>query len=117
MNIFQDYYEAKLALDILTKEVEEKKSELIKTLLSVPDNKVEMTGVKFYLKKEFIYEFSAKAHFLEKRSEEIIEGIKEKLKGLQTGVRKIKVQEIENGTAKLIDTKYIPVMMIKKGGE
>lgn len=114
MDIFRDYYESKLALDILTKEVEEKKEEIVKFLLSLPDNRNEIPGAKFYLKKDFIYEFSKKANQKIAQIEFDLEKQKEIIKMEQVSIKRIKAQEIEDGTAKLLDTKYVPVMTIKK---
>lgn len=114
MNIFQDYYEAKLALDILAKEVEEKKEAIAKALLSESDNKVIIAGAKFHLKRDFIYEFSDKAQLLEEKTNKTINGFKETIKTCQSAIKDIKAQEIEDGTATLIETRYTPVMTIIK---
>lgn len=114
MEILEDYYMSKLALDILTKEVEEKKQAVAEFLLTLSENKAEIPGAKFHIKKEFTYEFSDKAILLEEKTNEMVLGIKDKIKSLQKGVKNVQAIEIEDGTAQLTDTKYIPVMTLKK---
>lgn len=117
MNIFQDYYESKLALEILAKELEEKKEKVIEALKKEPENKAEITGARFSLRKDYVYEFSGKTRQKIASIEFDLEKQKNIIKESQNFIKGLKAQAIEDGTAKLIDTKYIPVCTPVKGGE
>jgi len=114
MNIFQDYYESKLALDILTKEVENKKQEVIKVLLSLPDNKTVIPGAKFSLRASISYKFSGEYEEVKISVDKIINFSKNNIKEAQARLKLVEQEEIAAGKAEILKTIFVPVMTITK---
>jgi hypothetical protein len=122
MDILQKYYESKLALEILSAEVEEQKRQVTEYLLTLPDHKAEIAGMaRFHIKRDFVYEFSEKTREISLKTSEIVSVFKKKIKDAQSVVKQSEAMEIEDGTAKLIETTYAPVLTplnkTVKGGE
>lgn len=122
LNILQDYYETKTALEILTKEVEEKKQAVIEYLKTQLDFKAETPLAKFSLRRDFEYEFTNKTMQKASQIEFDLLSHKEAIKEGQTFIKNLKAVEVEDGSAKLINTTYSPIMTAKKesklkGGE
>ena len=90
--ILQDYHTSKLALDIMTKEVNEKKQAVTDFLASQPNKKAEIDEASFSLRAYITYEFS--------------EVIQEK----QVQIKNLQKLEISSGVAKVKSEKYSPVM-------
>lgn len=112
--ILEKYYESKAALEILSKEVEEMRQEVIEHLLQLPGNKAELPNAKFSLRKDYDYAFSQKVLEQETQAKPVIDEHKLAIKQQQDFIKKMKAQEIEDGTAEVVDTTYIPVMTIIK---
>lgn len=122
MDILQEYYEIKTALDLLTKEAEDKKTAVIEVLKALPGGKAEIAGAKFSLRKDYVYEFSNKTQQKAAQIEFDLADHKKVIKDSQDFIKQMKAVEIEDGTATLIETKFLPVMTpikesLKKGGK
>ena len=98
-----DFYESKSALDILTKEVDEKKKKVLEFLLQCPDKKSSVGKVGFYLRTTPSYQFTKKV--LE--AEALIKDMNEDMKAS-------KQEEIKTGVAKVISESYAVVVQQPK---
>lgn len=102
MKILEDYYKAKLTLELLTLEVKEKQEAVMAYLESQPDQKADIPQAKFVIRKTPVFgNFSSTVQRLESE-------IKEK----QEIVKEVKKQEIETGVATVVDESRT-VMMVK----
>jgi len=101
MKILEDYYKAKLSLEILTLEVKEKQEAVMAFLESQEDQKAEIPQAKFVIRTTPIYKFSNKVDALEEDVKLSKEAVKDEQKG-----------EIEAGIATIVDETRT-VMMVK----
>lgn len=117
MNIFEEYYQTQKAIEILQQELDDKKAAIVEKLQSSNYDKVSIPGATFYLKKDYSYAFSEETQIVEQTSGEVIDKLKENIKGHEKAIKHMKAEEIENGKAELVDTKVTMVMRQVKGGE
>ncbi len=118
MNILLDYQETKLALEILSQELEEKKEKLIK-FLQENGGKGETPNAKFSLRKTTSYKFSEKVQKYDDALKVKVDTFNESIKETKSAIVQLKNNEIEDGVAEVIGETYTPVMSVKKskGGE
>lgn len=102
MTILEDYYKAKLTLELLTLEVKEKQEAVMAYLESQPDGKAEIKNAKFTIRKTPVYgNFSS-----------FVKNLEEDIKEKQQIVKDTKKQEVESGVATIVDEAKT-VMMVK----
>jgi len=102
MKILEDYYKSKLTLEILTLEVKEKQEAVMAFLESQPDQKADIPQAKFVIRKTPVFgNFSMNVADMETE-----------VKDKQEVIKKMKKEEIENGTATIVDESKT-VMMVK----
>jgi len=97
--LLKEYYNTKKALDILEKDLDVLKVQLMEVLKQT-DEKLVLPGMAtFYVQAKRIYQYSAKVE--------------------EMGVSLSKMKKIEelDGTATVKTTSYFPVMKTLKGGE
>lgn len=91
--IFQDYFESKKALDILQKEVDSLKDQLIAEIQAAPEQRVELPGLaKFSLGVRKTWEYSSDVILMDGK------------------VKQLKKLEEKNGTAKVVQETIFPSM-------
>jgi hypothetical protein len=122
MNILQEYYETKLALDILTKELDQKKEAVIEHLKAKVDHKDEIAGARFSLRRSFSYEYTAKTMQKASQIDFDLTDHREAIKEGENFIKGMKAQEVEDGSATLLSTTFSPIMTpikesLKKGGK
>jgi len=97
--LLRDFYETKSALDILSKEVDEKKKLVLEYLKTLPDTKTSVDGVGFYVRTTPRYEFSG-----------FVDNLIEELKTYNDGLKLAKKTEIEAGTATVVSEAFAVVV-------
>lgn len=95
----KDYHETKKAIELLTKQLADKKGIITDFLKDQPEMKYSVgegkSAIGFSLRQSPTYEYSSDVTELEIKQDLISEKIK-----------KIKKQEVENGKAKIVHTAY-----------
>lgn len=101
--LLTDFYESKSALDILAKEVDEKKKKVTEYLLTQPDKRTSVGKVGFYLRTTPSYQFSDAVF----KAEGLVKSMNEDIKAG-------KQEEIKTGVAKVISESYAVVVQQPK---
>jgi cation transport regulator ChaC len=119
MNILDDYQETKMALDILSKEVEEKKQAVIEYLKTQLDNKAETSTATFLLRKNCVYKYSDRVEKLDAKIAESTRVFRSSIEYETELLVKLRKNEEKEGKAEVIKETFTPVMSLKKekGGE
>lgn len=98
-NILKDYYQTKKALEILEKEVEEKKAKILEYLEKTKEKRVETEYATFTVRVTPTYSFSP-----------VVTEAEELIKTQKKGIDSMKKDEIERGVATLERTTSVLVM-------
>lgn len=104
--VLNDYYKAKLQLEILTLTVKEKQEEVLKYLSEQPNERAEIEHARFVIRKTPIYEFNDDIKKLESEN-------KEKIEKLNYEVKSAKQNALDLETVKIIG-ESTTVVMTKK---
>ena len=94
--ILEDYKISKMALDIMTKNVNEKKQAVVEVLRDLPNEKAVYSGASFSLRSYKRYEFS------------------DETDSLAIELSEAKKREIESGVAKVVGETVSPTIRIVK---
>ena len=113
MNILEEYQETKLALEILSQELEEKKEALIK-FLHENNGKGETANAKFSLRKSVSYRFSEKVEKYETDLKLKVDTFMDGIKETKSAITQLKANEVEDGVAEVLSETFTPVMIVKK---
>ena len=122
ISILSDYLATKEAIDLLTTELNEQKSKVILYLKAQAEHKAVVPGGKFSLRETKVYEYSQALTNSGIEAMISITQYKDKIKEIDKTIVAMEKAEIKDGTAKVVDTMFTPVVTItketlKKGGK